>query len=123
MVSQLTQKVLLGVLQLEVLVREFVAVDALAASAVALGEVTALDHELLDDTVEVGALVAEALLAGSKGTEVLSSLREKQWLARNGAMHIMKRRDSPWERSCRRDQGQHVQGPRRHAGCRSRPCW
>lgn len=74
MISQLTQKVLLGVLQLEVLIRELVAVDALAASAVALGEVTALDHELLDNTVEVGALVAVALLAGSKGTEVLSSL-------------------------------------------------
>lgn len=75
MMSQLTQKVLLGVLQLEVLIRELVAVDALAASAIALGEVTALDHELLDDTVEVGALIAVALLAGSKGTEVLSSLR------------------------------------------------
>ena len=49
MISQLTQKVLLGVLQLEVLIRELVAVDALAASAVALGEVTALNHELLLD--------------------------------------------------------------------------
>ena len=74
MVSQLTQKVLLGVLQLEVLVREFVAVDALAASAVALGEVTALDHELLDHTVERRALVAKALLASGEGTEVLSRL-------------------------------------------------
>jgi hypothetical protein len=74
MVSQLTQEVLLGVLQLEVLVGKLVAVDALAASAIALGEVTTLDHELLDDTVEVGALVAEALLAGSKGTEVLGGL-------------------------------------------------
>jgi hypothetical protein len=69
------------VLQLEVLVGELVAVDALAASAVALGEVTTLDHELLDNTVEVGALVAEALLAGSKGTEVLSGLYGSQWLA------------------------------------------
>lgn len=33
-----------------------------------------LDHELLDNAVESGALVAEALFAGSKGTEVLSSL-------------------------------------------------
>ena len=77
MISQLTQKVLFGVLQLEVLVGELVAVNALAASAIALGEVTTLDHELLDNTVEAGALVAEALLAGSKGTEVLSGLREK----------------------------------------------
>ena len=61
-------------LQLKVLIGELVAVDALAASAVALGEVTTLDHELLDNTVEAGALVAVALLAGSKGTEVLSGL-------------------------------------------------
>ena len=74
LISRLTQKVLLGVLQLEVLIGELVAVDALAASAVALGEVTTLDHELLDNTVEVGALVAIALLASSKGTEVLGGL-------------------------------------------------
>lgn len=69
-----TQETLLGVLQLKVLIRELVAVDALPASAVALGEVTALDHELLDDAVEVGALVAVALLAGCKGAEVLGGL-------------------------------------------------
>lgn len=82
MVSQLTQQVLLGVLQLEVLIGELVAVDALAASAIALGEVTTLDHELLDNTVEVGALVAEALLAGSKGTEVLSGLCGKPMVSK-----------------------------------------
>jgi hypothetical protein len=80
-IPQRTEKTLLGVLQLEVLIGELVAVDALAASAVALGEVATLDHELLDNTVEVGALVAEALLASSKGTEVLSGLYESQWLA------------------------------------------
>jgi hypothetical protein len=62
------------VLQLEVLVGELVAVDGLAASAVALGEVTTLDHEVLDDTVERGALVTKALLASSKSSEVLGSL-------------------------------------------------
>lgn len=72
--SQLTQKTLLGVLQLEVLVGELVAVDALSASAVALGEVSTLNHELLDHAVEVGALVAVAFLAGGQGAEVLSSL-------------------------------------------------
>lgn len=61
-------------LELKVLIRELVAVNALAASAIALGEVTALNHELLDHTVEGGALVAVALLAGSKGTEVLGGL-------------------------------------------------
>ena len=95
LISRLTQKVLLGVLQLEVLIGELVAVDALAASAVALGEVTALDHELLDNTVEVGALIAEALLAGSKGTEVLSSLRKMQWLAEDATMFKTRQGGSP----------------------------
>lgn len=65
-------------LQLEVLVGELVAVDGLAASAVALGEVTALDHEVLDDTVEGGTLVTKALLAGSKSSEVLGSLMTRK---------------------------------------------
>ena len=84
------QETLASVLELEVLIRELGAVDGLAAGAIAAGEVTrkelagppvwtkadipSLDHELLNDAVEGGALVAEALLAGSKGTEVLSSL-------------------------------------------------
>lgn len=41
---------------------------------IAAGEVTALEHELRDDTVEGRALVAKALLAGAKGTEVFSGL-------------------------------------------------
>lgn len=81
------EKTLAGVLELEVLIRKLVAIDGLAASAVALCEVTSnavntgkfllgiiwcllttLDHELLDDAVEGRALVAETLLASSKGT-------------------------------------------------------
>lgn len=46
----------------------------LATGTIALGEVTTLDHEVLDDTVESRALIAEALLAGSQSAEVLSSL-------------------------------------------------
>ena len=68
-------------LQLEVLVLELGAVDGLAASAIARGEVTALDHELLDDAVEDGPLVvqrlarlADAFLAGAEGSEVLGRL-------------------------------------------------
>ena len=53
--------------QLEVLILELVAVNRFAASAIALGEVTALDHEVLNDTVESRALIAEALLASSQG--------------------------------------------------------
>jgi hypothetical protein len=41
------QDALLGVLELEVLVLELGTIDGLATSAVALGEVTALDHEVL----------------------------------------------------------------------------
>jgi hypothetical protein len=41
-----------GVLQGEVLVGELGAVDGLAASAVVVGEVTALAHEVLDDTAK-----------------------------------------------------------------------
>lgn len=48
----------------------------LATSAIALGEVTTLDHELLDNTVEGGTLITKALLASSKGSEVLSGLRD-----------------------------------------------
>lgn len=38
---------------------------------VAAGEVTTLEHELGDDTVELGARVAEALLARAESAEVL----------------------------------------------------
>lgn len=65
-----TQKALACVLKLEVLIRELIAVDGLPASAVTIGEVTALNHELLDNTVEPGALVSEALLTSSKSTSV-----------------------------------------------------
>jgi hypothetical protein len=41
---------------------------------VATGEVTTLEHELGDDTVEGRALVAEALLTGAESAEVLSGL-------------------------------------------------
>jgi hypothetical protein len=91
-----------GVLELEVLVLELLAVDGLATGAlnrvsavcsvsvnggealgthVAGGEVTTLEHELGDDAVEGSALevkglaaAALALLSGAESAEVLSSL-------------------------------------------------
>lgn len=60
--------------QLEVLILELVAVDRLAAGAVTLCEVTTLNHEVLDDTVESGVLVAEALLASGQSTEQMVSM-------------------------------------------------
>ena len=68
--------------ELEVLIRELLAVDGLAAGAVAAGEVTRLAHEVRDDAVEDAVLVAEGLarpadplLAGAQRPEVLARLR------------------------------------------------
>ena len=55
--------------ELEVLILELVTVDRLATSAITAGKVTTLDHEVLDDTVESRALVAEALLASGQSAE------------------------------------------------------
>jgi hypothetical protein len=43
-------------------------------SYVTTGEVTTLEHELRDDTVERRALVAKALLTSAEASEVLGSL-------------------------------------------------
>merc|ERR1712166_864921 len=70
-----------GVFQCEVFVVEFVAANGHTASAVASGEITALAHEIIEDAVEAGSLVAQgrlstryhALLASAESTEVLRS--------------------------------------------------
>jgi hypothetical protein len=76
------------VLEGEVLVLELVSIDGLSASAVVVGEVATLAHEVGDDTVEGGALVSVSLLAGAQGAEVLGSLghyvRAQLKKARNG---------------------------------------
>jgi hypothetical protein len=46
----------------------------LSASAVVVGEVTTLNHEVLDDTVEDSALVSVTLAADRQDAEVLSGL-------------------------------------------------
>mmetsp|Transcript_10872 Transcript_10872/g.22634 ORF Transcript_10872/g.22634 Transcript_10872/m.22634 type:complete len:321 (+) Transcript_10872:56-1018(+) len=63
-----------SVLKVEVLVGEGSAVDALAPRSVSCGEVSSLDHEVLDDSVELAALVSEAGLAGAELAEVLGGL-------------------------------------------------
>ncbi len=65
------QQTWLGVLELEVLVLEFVAINRLAASAVLVGEVATLAHEVRDDTVERAALIAKTLLASAESAKVL----------------------------------------------------
>lgn len=69
------------VLGLEVLISELSAVDGFTTAAVAECEVTTLDHELWDDTVESAALVVEwlarlacALFTCAKAAEVLGCL-------------------------------------------------
>ena len=61
-------------LQREVLILELVSVDGLSSSSVPSSEVSALAHEVGDDTVEGGALVSEPLLSSAESSEVLSSL-------------------------------------------------
>jgi hypothetical protein len=46
----------------------------LSTSTITLGEVTTLNHELLDDTMEGRPLISEALLAGGQSAEVLGRL-------------------------------------------------
>jgi hypothetical protein len=41
---------------------------------IAIGEVSTLDHKVLDHAVEGGALITEALLAGAESSEVLGGL-------------------------------------------------
>jgi hypothetical protein len=78
------KKAFFCVLQLEVLVLEFIPVDGLPPCAVSTGKITTLNHELLDDTMEAGAFVAKAFLACCQGTEVLCGLviyelRSRSW--------------------------------------------
>ena len=63
------------VLDLEVLVLKLGAVDRLSSGAVVVGEVSSLDHEVLDDTVEGRSLVSESLAALGKLKEVGRRLR------------------------------------------------
>ena len=69
-----TQEPLLAMLKLEVLIRELLSIYTLPASTIAFGEVSTLNHELLDHAVEGGALVAIPFLSGSEGTEILRGL-------------------------------------------------
>jgi len=64
----------LCVLELEVLICEFLAVDRFSTSAVASGEITTLKHELGDDTMECGVGVAKAVLARAELAEILRGL-------------------------------------------------
>ena len=62
-------------LQLEVLIPELLAENALSASAVVVGEVAALQHEVGNHSVERAALESEAPLSSAQSSEVLGCLR------------------------------------------------
>jgi len=62
------------VLQGEVLVGELGAVDGLASSAVVVGEVTTLAHEVRDNPVEGRSLESKSLLVRAESPKVLGSL-------------------------------------------------
>lgn len=63
-----------GMGELEVLVLEPSAIDGFTTSTVVVGEVTTLAHEVRNHPVETAALVPEAFLTGTEGTEVLRGL-------------------------------------------------
>lgn len=61
-------------LQLEVLVLKLSSVDGLSAGSIVVGEVTTLEHELGNDTMERRLGETEALLVGAESSEVLGGL-------------------------------------------------
>ena len=65
-----------SVLQREVLILELVSVDGLSSSSVSSSEVSALAHEVGDDTVEGGSLVSKSFLSSAESSEVFCCLRD-----------------------------------------------
>lgn len=61
-------------LQGEVFIFEFGSVDGFATSAVVVGEVTGLTHEVWNDTMENGSLVSETFFARAQSAEVFTGL-------------------------------------------------
>ena len=68
------QQTWLGVLQGEVFIGKFFTVDGLTTGTVVTSEVTTLQHELWDDSVESRTFVTETLFTGTQSSEVFSSL-------------------------------------------------
>lgn len=53
------------VLDAEVFISKLGTIDGFTASTIKVGKITTLHHEILDDTVENGALIAESLLTSA----------------------------------------------------------
>ena len=52
-----------SVLQLEIFILKLATIDRFSSSAVVIGEISSLAHEVGNDTMERAALIAKALLA------------------------------------------------------------
>lgn len=60
-------------LQSEVFIFKLVSVNRFSSSAIVVGEITTLAHEVWNDTVENASFVAETFLASTQCTEIFSS--------------------------------------------------
>ena len=63
----------------KVFIVKLLPVDGLAPSAIVVGEIAALAHELGDDAVEAAALEAKALLMGAQAAEILWRRERKRY--------------------------------------------
>lgn len=58
------------VFEFEILVREGAAIDGLSSSAIVIGKVSSLCHEIVDDAMEVWSFVAETFFVSAECSEV-----------------------------------------------------
>lgn len=61
-------------LEQEIFIVKLGSIDGLASSAVVIGEISSLGHEVIDDAMEVRTLVSEPFFVGAQGAEVSRSL-------------------------------------------------
>merc|ERR1719427_2245510 len=59
--------------QFEVLIGKFLTVDRLASGTVPFSEISTLDHEVFDDSVELAVLVSESFFSGGECGEIIDS--------------------------------------------------
>lgn len=59
-------------LQCEVLIFKLVSVDGFSSSAIMIGEISTLAHEVGDDTVENASFIPKTFFACTQGTEIFS---------------------------------------------------
>jgi len=69
------QQARFGMFELKVLVGKFGSIDTLPTSAIMVGEISALKHELGNHAVEAASLVAKSILTGAKLSEITCCLR------------------------------------------------